>query len=123
MLAFLVLEALRHEALGRLVDVGRVLRGFRLEGVRPNPQDTVAAPHRSTDVTAAPGWDNCGMRLDPFRSDRDRRTATVVELLRRRAEQRRARDQDIPPALSETIADPEPQPRRAAGDEPSSAPR
>jgi hypothetical protein len=45
------------------------------------------------------------MRLDPFRSERDRRTATVIEILRRRAAQRRARGESVPPALSETIAE------------------
>jgi hypothetical protein len=41
----------------------------------------------------------------PVRLERDRRTATVIEILRQRAEQRRARGQAVPPALSETIAE------------------
>jgi hypothetical protein len=45
------------------------------------------------------------MRLDPFRSERDRRTATVIEILRRRAELRRARGEAVPLALRETIAE------------------
>ena len=43
------------------------------------------------------------MRLDPFHSERDRRTATVIEILRQRAELRRARGQAVPPVLGETI--------------------
>ena len=45
------------------------------------------------------------MRLDPFRSERDRRTAKVIEILRRRADLRRARGQAVPPALRKTIAE------------------
>ena len=63
------------------------------------------------------------MRLDPFRSERDRRTAMVIDILRRRAEKRRARGQAVPPALSETVAEFDRRPRRAAGHAPRSAPR
>jgi hypothetical protein len=51
------------------------------------------------------------MRLDPFRSERDRRTATVIEILRRRAALRRARGEVVPPALRKTIAEFDRQPR------------
>jgi len=55
------------------------------------------------------------MRLDPFRSERDRRTAKVIDILRRRAEQRRARGQIVPPALSKTIAEFDRPPHRPSG--------
>ena len=45
------------------------------------------------------------MRIDPFRSERDRRTAAVIDILRRRADLRRARGEAVPPALSEAIAE------------------
>jgi hypothetical protein len=45
------------------------------------------------------------MRLDSFRSERERRTVTVIEILRRRAEQRRARGEPVPSALSAKIAE------------------
>jgi hypothetical protein len=45
------------------------------------------------------------MRLDSFRSERERRTMTVIEILRRRAAQRRTRGEPVPPALSATIAE------------------
>ena len=60
---------------------------------------------RSTDVAAGPGWDNRDMRLDPIRSERDRRTATVIEILRRRADLRRARGDAVAPALRDTAAE------------------
>ena len=63
------------------------------------------------------------MRLDPFRSERDRRTAQVVEILRRRAEQRRARGQAVPSAIGEAIAEFDRRHRRAAGHAPRSGPR
>jgi hypothetical protein len=40
-----------------------------------------------------------------FRSERERGTMTVIEILRRRAEQRHPRGQPVPPALSATIAE------------------
>ena len=65
------------------------------------------------------------MRLDPFRSERDRRTATVIEILRRRAELRRARGEPVPPALRETIAEFDRHPHGASrrGHAPRSDPR
>lgn len=55
------------------------------------------------------------MRLDPFRSERDRRAVTVVEILRRRAELRGARGEAVPPALRETIAEFDRHPHGASG--------
>lgn len=66
------------------------------------------------------------MRLDAFRSERDRRTATVIEILRRRAALRRARDEAVPAALRETIADEAARSRRSEagpGVVPRSGPR
>ena len=140
MVAVLVLEALRCEALDPLAGINHVLRALRLEGAdrslsgeivhgtdgtpgetRPNPQDAVGAPRRSTDAASGAAWENPGMRLDPFRLERDRRTATVIEVLRRRAQQRRARGQAAPP--SEEIAEVDRQPPRTARKAPRSAPR
>jgi hypothetical protein len=45
------------------------------------------------------------MPLDPHRLDRTRRTEAVIEILRRRAAQRDARGQEVPPALRAAIAD------------------
>jgi len=83
-----------------------------------NPQEPAGGSRPSTDVAAGSGWDNRGMRLDSFRSERERRTVTVIELLRRRAEQRRARGLPVPPALSATLAEAGRQSQRpAAGDD------
>lgn len=43
------------------------------------------------------------MRLTLPQTDRRRRTDAVIELLRRRAELRRARGEPVPPALRQTI--------------------
>lgn len=45
------------------------------------------------------------MRIDRHRQDRLRRTEAVIELLRRRAAQRDARGEAVPPALRAAIAD------------------
>jgi hypothetical protein len=45
------------------------------------------------------------MRLDRIRTDRARRTEAVIELLRRRAELRKRRGQQVPPALRQAIDD------------------
>ena len=65
------------------------------------------------------------MRLDPVRSERDRRTATVIEILRRRADLRRARGQAVPAALRDTIAEFDRHPDAAPGraQPPRSGPR
>ena len=45
------------------------------------------------------------MPLNRFRNDRLRRTEAVLEILRRRAAQRAARGEAVPPALRAAIAD------------------
>jgi hypothetical protein len=45
------------------------------------------------------------MPLDRHRQDRLRRTEAVIEILRRRAAQRDARGEAVPPALRAAIAD------------------
>jgi hypothetical protein len=45
------------------------------------------------------------MHVHPLHSDRIRRTEAVMEVLRRRAEQRRLRGQAVPPALRRAIDD------------------
>jgi hypothetical protein len=52
------------------------------------------------------------MHAHPLVPDRQRRTAAVIELLRRRAEQRRARGRAVPPALQRAIDDYERHARR-----------
>jgi hypothetical protein len=51
------------------------------------------------------------MHVHPLHLDRQRRTEAVIEILRRRAEQRRARGQSVPPALRRAIDDSDRQPR------------
>ena len=143
MLAVLVLEAIRYEGQGALqVDV--VFCVLRLEGggrsvclgiihvstVRPAASARIRRmPHADRAVLPmphrVPAGTNSAMRLDPFRSKRDRRTATVIEILRRRAELRRARGEAVPPALRETIAEFDRHPHGASrrGHAPRSDPR
>jgi hypothetical protein len=45
------------------------------------------------------------MHAHPLHPDRQRRTAAVIEILRRRAEQRRTRGQVVPPPLRRAIDD------------------
>ena len=45
------------------------------------------------------------MHAHPHYLDRERRTEAVIEVLRRRAEQRRSRGQFVPPVLRNAIAD------------------
>jgi hypothetical protein len=45
------------------------------------------------------------MNVPPLHLERQRRTEAVIEVLRRRAEHRRARGQLVPPALRKAIDD------------------
>lgn len=45
------------------------------------------------------------MRHDRLHTDRHRRTEAVIEILRRRADLRRERGDDVPPALQQAIDD------------------
>ena len=45
------------------------------------------------------------MHAHPFLSDRQQRTAAVIEMLRRRADRRKTRGQIVPPALRRAIDD------------------
>ena len=45
------------------------------------------------------------MNVPPLHLERQRRTEAVIEMLRRRAEQRRGRGQLVPPALRKAIDD------------------
>lgn len=69
----------------------------------PNPPDPARELRGTTDAAAAAAWENPGMRLDRIPTDRQRRTEAVIELLRRRAELRRARGVGVPPALRQAI--------------------
>jgi hypothetical protein len=71
----------------------------------PNPPNPARDLRRSTDVETAAAWDNPGMRPARVLTDRHRRTEAVIEMLRRRAELRRARADAVPPALRRAIDD------------------
>jgi len=71
----------------------------------PNPPNPARVLHGSTDAAAAAAWENSGMRPDRLRTDRHRRTAAVIEILRRRVELRRARGEAVPLALRQAIED------------------
>ncbi len=81
-----------------------------------NPLKSVRQLRRSTDAQGTPTWENPHMRALHLQADRARRTEAVIELLRRRAELRRARGQAVPPALRQTIEDFD---RRHHGDPPA----
>ena len=81
-----------------------------------NPLNTVRALRPSTDATDADSWENNRMRAHHLQTDRARRTEAVVELLRRRAELRRARGQAVPTALRQAIDDFD---RRRTGEPPA----
>lgn len=70
-----------------------------------NPLNTVRALRPSTDATDAAGCENRHMRAHHLQTDRARRTEAVIELLRRRAELRKAHGQAVPAALRKAIDD------------------
>ena len=70
-----------------------------------NPFDAERALRRSTDGAGTATWENPGMHAHPLHMDRQRRTQAVIEILRRRADQRRARGQAVPPGLRRAIDD------------------
>jgi hypothetical protein len=70
-----------------------------------NPLKTVRELHLATDAAIAASWENPRMRAPHLRTERARRTEAVIELLRRRAERRRARGQAVPAALHQAIDD------------------
>ena len=70
-----------------------------------NPLKTVLDVRRSTDVAVAASWENRRMGPPHRQTERARRTEAVIEMLRRRAELRRARGQTVPAVLREAVDD------------------
>jgi hypothetical protein len=100
-----VLGAIDLEGAGSGIDGIGPPRGRVCSSAPPNPSKAARTARRSTDAAGARAWKNRCMRRDWLERDRLRRTEAVIEVLRRRAELRRAHGQTVPRELRAAIDD------------------